>query len=222
LTGRQSRSLSPEIVARQMRAAASAIARRLAALAQAAEVPLHHTVVRSEPLAALAQACAARGPWNVVTLGDPLSAASFTVLARLFAAVPGTTGLVVVGPMARRVQGRIVAIVEDIADFDAVLRTARRLHALSGEDRLTLVLAADSDGEADAMDAQARLAVGHDDTIDIVRARVDPGEPKVAAELIRRLAAGFIVGRFGGLVLPRDGDLRPLAAVLECPLFLMR
>jgi hypothetical protein len=44
----------------------------------------------------------------------------------------------------------------------------------------------------------------------------------MAAEVIRRLAAGFIVGRFGGLLLPPEGNLRPLAAVLECPLFLMR
>ena len=222
LSGRQRRELSPELLARQMRAAASAVSKRLVELARHAEVPLQVTVVRNEPVAALAQACARRGPWNVVALADPLAAARSGVLDRVFASVPDTTGLIVVGPMAKRSDGRMVAIVEDIADFDAVVRTARRLHAETMNDRLTLLLVSDSDEEAQRMDEQARLAIGADETIEIVRARVEPNAPGVAAELIRRLRAGFIIGRFGGLIVPRHGDLRQLAAVLECPLFLIR
>jgi hypothetical protein len=222
LSGRQSRALSPEIVVKQMRAAAAAHARRLEEMARTAEVPVHMTVVRDEPVEALAAACSARGPWNVVALGEPLCAASGDLIERLFATVPGTTGLIVVGPKAKRSRGRIVAVVEDIVDFDAVLRTARRLFHGSEETRFTLLLVSDSDGEAEIMDAQARLAIGSDDEIEIVRARVEPHAPAVAAELIRRLGAGFLVGRFGGLVVPRRGDLRALASVLECPYFLMR
>jgi len=221
-SGRHRRDLSPELVARQMRAAAAALARRLGALAQRAEVPLHITVVRNEPVAALAEACATRGPWNVVALGDPVSGLDAERLAHLFTRVPGTTGLIVVGPRARRSEGRIVAVVEEIGHFDAVLRTARRLHGGDEETRLTLLLVSDSEDEARLMDEQARLALGGDDTVEVVRARVEAAEPAVAAEVIRRLAAGFIVGRFGGLLLPAEGNLRPLAAVLECPLFLMR
>ncbi len=221
-SGRQRRELSTELLERQMRASAAAISRRLIKLAQLAEVPLHVTVVRNEPVEALAQACASCGPWNVVALADPLAPASNGALDRLFASVPDTTALIVVGPMAKRAEGRIVGLVEDIADFDAVLRTARRLHGEAKDVRLTLLLVADSDEEALQMDDQARLAIGADDTIEIVRARVEPHAPAVAAELIRRLGAGFIVGRFGGFVVPRQGDLRQLAAVLECPLFLIR
>lgn len=221
-SGRQRRELSPELLARQMRASAAALSRRLAELARVAEVPLHVTVVRSEPVEALARACASRGPWNVVALADPLAAADGAALDRLFASVPDTTGLVVVGPMAKRADGRIVAIVEDIADFDAVLRAARRLHGAKKDTKLTLLLVAESEEEAQHMDDQARLVIGADETIEIARARVQPNAPAVAAELIRRLAAGFIVGRFGGLVVPRHGDLRQLSAVLECPLFLIR
>jgi hypothetical protein len=222
LSGRQRRELSPEIVARQMRAAAAAIARRLTALAQRAEVPFHLTVVRNEPIAALAQACAMHGPWNVVALGDPLSATDGALLAHLFTSVPGTTGLIVVGPMAKRAEGRIVAIVEDIADFDAVLRTARRLHDIDKATRLTLLLVSESDEEAQTMDEQARLAIGEDDTVEILRARIEAAAPGMTAELIRRLSPGFIVGRFGGLLIPRRGDIRQLCSVLECPLFLIR
>src|SRR5690606_5206657 len=114
LSGRHRRDLSPELVARRMRAAAATLARRLAELAHRAEVPLHVTVVRSEPVAALAEACATRGPWNVVALGDPVSGLSAERLAQVFSGVPGTTGLIVVGPMAKRSEGRIVAVVEDI------------------------------------------------------------------------------------------------------------
>lgn len=222
LTGRGRRELSPEGLARQMRASAAALARRLTELARLAEVPLHVTVVRNEPVEALAQACAARGPWNVVALAEPLGRQNGAALAHLFASVPGTTGLILVGPMAKRVRGRIVAIVEDIADFEPILRTARRLQAEADEAKLTLLLVSDADEEALTMDAQARLVIGDDDTIEIARARVEPNEPGVAAELIRRLGAGFIVGRFGGLVVPREGDLRHLTAVLECPMFLIR
>ena len=42
------------------------------------------------------------------------------------------------------------------------------------------------------------------------------------AETLRRLRGGFVICQFGGLVVPDEGDLRPLASVLECPLFLVR
>jgi len=222
LSGRHRRELSPELVERQMRAAAAALARQLSELARQAEVPVHVTVVRNEPVAALAEACAMRGPWNVVALGEALSSTTAERLDEMLTAVTGTTGLIVVGPMAKRAEGRIVAVVEDIGHFDAVLRTARRLHGGDEATRLVLLLVSESDEEAQIMDDQARLAIGDDETIEIMRARVAPSEPAMAAELIRRLAAGFIVGRFGGLLVPRRGDLRPLCSVLECPMFLMR
>ncbi|MEZ5815891.1 MAG: hypothetical protein R3D44_02285 [Hyphomicrobiaceae bacterium] len=222
LSGRHRRELSPEGVARQMRAAAMTLSRRISELARRADVPLHLTVVRNDPIRALAEACAARGPWNVVALGEPVAALSGEQIALLFSSIPGTTGLVLVGPRAKRAEGRIVAVVEDIGHFDAVLRTARRLHAGDETTKLTLLLVSDSAEEAAIMDEQARLALGEDDTIEILRARIESAEPAMAAEVIRRLSAGFIVGRFGGLLLPPRADLRSLAAVLECPLFLMR
>lgn len=222
LSGREQRQLSPEMIERQCRLAAAAITRQISALALLADVPCHITVVRDEPILAIASACAARGPWNVVALTEPLRPGDGARLGRLFAEVPGTTGLIVVGPHVKRSGGRLVAIVEDIGDFDAVVRTARRMQAMSPEAGLTLLLVADSLEEAATMDDQVRLAIGADDTIEIVRARVEPHEPAVAAEVIRRLGAGFIVTRFGGLIVSAEGNLKPLAAVLECPLFLIR
>ncbi len=222
LNGRQQRPLSPEMIERQCRSAAAAITRQISALASLAEVPVHVTVVRDEPILALAAACAARGPWNVVALADPMQPGDGARIRRLFAEVPGTTGLVVVGPHVRRSGGRLVAIVEEIGDFDAVLRTARRLQTVSPGTGLTLMLVADNREDAATMDDQVRLVIGADDSIDIVSACVEPHEPAVAAEIIRRLRAGFIISRFGGLIVPAEGNLKPLATVLECPLFLIR
>ena len=53
-------------------------------------------------------------------------------------------------------------------------------------------------------------------------AEVARGEAAVIAETLRRLQGGFVIGQFGGLVVPDEGDLRPLGAALECPLFLIR
>jgi hypothetical protein len=44
----------------------------------------------------------------------------------------------------------------------------------------------------------------------------------VVAETLRRLKGGIVICQLGGLVVPDEGDLRPLASVLECPLFLVR
>ena len=56
----------------------------------------------------------------------------------------------------------------------------------------------------------------------IETAAVARGEAAVVAEALRRLGGGFVICQFGGLVVPDAGDLRPLASVLECPLFLVR
>jgi hypothetical protein len=220
--GRRSRELSPEIIQREMRAAAMALARRIEALARAAEIPLRRTVVRAEPIRALAQACQSHGPWNVVAIAEPFSGRDGALLRRLFAAVPGTTGLIVVGPTAKRASGRIVGLVEDIEHFEAVLRTARRLFEISNEPRFTILLASESEEEARLMDEQVRLAIGNDEAVEIVRERVQPNAPAMIAELLRRLHPGFVIGRFGGIVLPAEGDLKPLTSILECPLFLIR
>jgi hypothetical protein len=173
-------------------------------------------------VSALAAACQAHGPWNVVALADPQTDMDGASLDRWFAGIPDTTGLIVVTAAARRSTGRIVALVEDIADFEAVLRTARRLLAVTDGERVLLMLVAESDEEASTMDEQARLVVGDDAAVEIGRARVEPGAPAMVAELVRRLAPGFLIARYGGIVVPRSGSLKSLSAVLECPLFLMR
>jgi hypothetical protein len=72
------------------------------------------------------------------------------------------------------------------------------------------------------MDGEARLVVEGRDDVRIQSATVARGHAAEIAEELRRLHGGFVIGQFGGLVVPEGGDLRPLLVALECPLLLVR
>lgn len=223
LSGRVSRPLSADAIERQMRHMAAALGREIDTLARLAEVPLRQTVVRDEPVAALARACTDCGPWNVVALADTLAGGGEAV-ARLFDAVVGTTGVIIAGPAARRSDGPIVVVVEDIADLEPMLRAAERLRPeqVAEAETITLLLVADSEDKVAWMDGQVRLVLGEAAEVAIARTVVARGGEAALAEVLRRLGGGIVIGRWGGLAAPAGGELRHLTSSLECPLFLMR
>lgn len=221
LSGRQVRALSAADIEHDMRMAAAAFMRRVAELARRAEVPLRARSVRGEPVQALATACADCGPWNVVALAEPFTAARTAALRQLFDAVTGTTGIVLVGPHARRATGPIIAVVEDIERLPGMLRAAERLASAQAA-TIQLLMIAETDERARLMEAQARLAIGGRSDTRLASLVLARGAPAVAAETLRRLAGGFVIVQFGGLVVPDDDDMRPLATTIECPLFLVR
>ena len=141
-----------------LRLAAQGARRQLEALARRAEVPLRSRVVRDEPLRALSIACAEIGPWNVVALAEPFAGGNCGLLKQLLVEVSGATGLVMVGPRARRVTGPAVIAVEDADRLPALLRAAERLTALDGAQIVLLLIAPDEEG-LDRMDGQVRLVV---------------------------------------------------------------
>jgi len=221
LSGRESRALSPDAVMRDLHFAAQGARRQIEALARKAEVPLRCRVVRDEPLRALTVACAETGPWNLVALGEPFTAGNGAMLKQLLAEVAGSTGLITVGPKAQRVTGPVVVAVEDTAHLPDMLRTAERLAALDGAEIVLLLIAPDEEGLAQ-MDGEARLVIEAREGVRIQSAAVAHGAPAVIAETLRQLRSGIVICRFGGLVVPDEGDLRPLASALECPLLLVR
>jgi PAS domain-containing protein len=176
--------------------------------------------VRDEPLRALSVACAERGPWNVVALAEPFTGNGLQ-LRQLMLEIAGTTGLVMVGPRAQRVSGPPVAVVEDIHRLPDMLRTAERLAALDSS-QIVVLLVASEEERLRRMDGEARLVVEGREDVRIESAEVTRGEAVVIAEALRRLRGGFVICQFGGLLVPDEGDLRPLAAVLESPLFVVR
>lgn len=221
LTGLQRRELSAADVSRNLHLAAQGARRHLAALARQADVPLHSRVVRDEPVRALSIACAESGPWNLLALAEPFSGGNCALLKQLLIEVSGATGLVAVGPKARRLSGPAIVAVEDIASLPAMLRAAERLAAADGTHVVLLLIAADEE-ELSRMDGEARLVVEAREDVRIEWAEMARGEAAVIAEVLRRLGGGFLICQYGGLVVPDGGDLRPLAGVLECPLLLVK
>jgi hypothetical protein len=221
LTRARQRPLSREGIEREMRLCGQSLQRRVEMLARAAAVPLKSKVVRDDPVLALAKACAEDGPWNVVALADALSPGQGARLCDLFATVAGTTGLMLVGPNARRTRGPIIAVVETPEHLQPLMRAGERMSSVLGGEVLLLLLS-DSPSGDEWLDGQVRLALGDQSRVRLLHCRTDQGAPAALAEVIRRLNGGFVIGHFGGLLVPADGDLRDLVAALECPLFLMR
>jgi len=204
-----------------MQTLASALQRRGIARARAAEVKTAVRVMREEPMAALAKACAENGPWNVVTVGTPLTRGGPQSLAALFRSVDATTGIVVAGPEARRTTGPVVAIVEDLERAAPMLRAAQRIAAATeGEVQLWLV---DHDaGQLAWMDGQMRLLVGPVADVTLRTVDLSVHQPHQVAAMLRREGAGFVIAQFGGRMAARDADAALLAEILEGPLFLVR
>jgi hypothetical protein len=221
LTGRWLRTVSKEQMALGLHLAASDARRQVEKLARQAAIPLRSRVVRDEPLRAISVACAETGPWNVVVLAEPLSPGDAGFLKQLMLEIDGATGLGLVGPKAQRCSGPAIVVVEDTDLLPGMLMTAERMAALDNAN-IVLLLTATREGELAQMEGQARLVVGGREDVRIEPAEIDRGEAAVLAETLRRLRGGFVIGQYGGVLVPEDGDLRPLLAALECPLFLVR
>lgn len=221
LTGRRKRAISSSEIEQEFRLAFASLQRRIEAMAKAAEVPIRQRIVRDDPITALATTCAECGPWNVVALAEPFGTMSSESLRRLFDAVADATGLVLVGPKARRTTGPVIVAVEDVDRLPSMVRAGERLASVTGG-HIVVLPVADDEERARWMEAQARLLLGERTDAQIIAAGSARGAAEVVAETLRRLNGGFVVSQFGGLVVPADRDLRALAAALECPLLLVR
>jgi hypothetical protein len=229
------RALSVVDVERDMRLQFSGLQRLVEQRASLADVPVRLRVLRDDLVAAVASACADCGPWNVVVLAEPLASLYATDLALLFASVPDATGFMVVGQGGTPDQGPVVLAIEHADALPAMLHTAERL--VAGTETAIIILLIDSDPEMDhdlgqKLESQVRLALSERPSIP--RADSTPinlqlltmpdtrGDPAAIAEALRRLCPGFLIARFGGQIVPPSSSLRPLGAILRCPLLLIR
>jgi hypothetical protein len=219
--GGAARPLSQSDLLRDLRFQYAGLQRRLAILANAAQVPIRERFVRDEPLRALAITCADCGPWNVVVLTEPFGAASGRDIAEVLDNVEDATGLVLVGPRAQRTTGPVVMVLEDIDALSGMIRAGDRLIEATGAPLILAIIGADA-YTSQWIESQARLALGDRSDLHLVHLALNHAEPALAAEAIRRMAPGFVIARFGGLAVPAADDLSPLAAALECPLLLSR
>lgn len=221
LSGRGSRQLTADALGRQIKAHASALQRQVLARAKAAEVRAEARIVRAEPVYAIAEACARNGPWNVVTLGAALRRGDGISLTDLFEAVIATTGVVVAGPKAQRTHGPVIAVVEELERTVPMMRAAKRIAAATGGDARLWLLDTEH-GRNDWLEGQVRLALGATPSIKLDVVDMGLSSPHAVAEMMRREGAGFVIARFGGLLVPGEEHVAPLTEVLEGPLFLVR
>ena len=187
LCGRQSRAVSAAGMMHDLQLAAQGARRQLEALARKAEVPLRCRVVRDEPLRALSIACAESGPWNVVALAEPFAGGNGGhAQAAAASRSAGATGLVMVGPRARRVTGPIVVARGGHRALPDLLRAAERLAALDGAEIVLLLIAPDEERLA-AWTARRASWWRRARTCASSCATVARGEAAVIAETLRRL-----------------------------------
>lgn len=220
-SGRQTRALSAETIARDIAHASQDLQRRIADIARAADVPLRAKIVRDEPLHAVAVACAEMGPWNVIALAETFGPSQCAEVREIFETIADTTGLVLVGPNARRTRGPVVTAIEDADHLQSMLRAAERLVAAGSSGIAVLVVGGNAE-RRHWLDQQARLALGATPGVTIHEAATAEGATEALAEVLRRLDGGFVIGQWGGHLVTDESDLRRLVTSLECPLFLVR
>lgn len=223
LSGRVSRGLSVAAMEEEFHSAFRAMRRRMEAVAKRYKARSYATRVRDDPLTALARACARAGPWNVIVMGEPLRPRSGRMLSDILETVRDATGLVALGPKSKaRARGPVVVVVEEPDRLLSMMRTAERLAAASSQrEGIVALLSGDTSDYLDWLEGQARLVLAHGPEPRFVLAPPARGEPAVIAEALRQLKGGFVISRFGGLLVPAD-DLKPLTSALESPLFLVR
>lgn len=219
--GRARRTLTPPSVETGLRQLAALLERRIRRLAAELDVPFRARVMTSSPVAALAAACAERGPWNVIAFAEAIGAASGPHLAEVLEKVEGTTGLVLVGPNAVRVSGPVLILAESAEHLPAIIRTSERLAEVEAMPLKVLLIARGAENLV-WLEAEARLALQEEPTVEIETLPDHRDSPEVIAEAVRRARPGFVVARFGGLAVPSEGSLAPILSGLECPLLIVR
>jgi len=215
------RALPSVDLEREIHFVGAALQRQIATTAREASVTYRSRVVRDDPMRALARACSETGPWNVVTIAEPFGAWKEERLRDLFSSVHGTTGVVIAGPMARRIQGPIIAVVEEIERLSPMLKVADRINEATGGP-VKLLLVGDRKDELAWLEGEARLLFSDGEETPFEVVLVERGDTPAVAETLRRHRAGFVLAQYGGLTVPAEGNLRPLSCALECPLLIVR
>lgn len=221
-SGREEQSLDADRLAFDLAASARLAAVEIGRDAGVRGVPVTHAVTTGEPIAAVAEACARVGPWNIVVDASPLTPSSGPHIARALREVSGSTGFLLAGQRASHSEGPITVVAEEPADLPPMLRTAHRLAVYEERAIKVLMLARNPAGLAE-LEGLARLALVERDGgigIDYVVRRAS--HPLAAAEIVRQSQPGFVIVRHGGLIVPEDADLGPLVAALEAPLLIVR
>lgn len=187
---------------------------RIGHMAGCSGVPFWRSTVRGRVETALADACAERGPWNLVALGSARTGPLTTRVGDLVANVRGTTGFVIAGPDAAGSDGPVIAIAESIDRVLPMWRTASRIAATTDCEVLLLVLDFGDDDGVSAGD-QALLALTEDPQARVTLVTAGDLEPRQLAGRLCRSDPSLVILQYGGLAAPSDKGLDRLAFELD-------
>jgi hypothetical protein len=162
----------------------------------------------------------------VVALGEPFAAGDERRLEQIFSGVPDTTGVVISGPLAKRVaepvaRGPVIAIIEEFARLGPMMKAAERLAVAAGGG-IRLMLIGNKLDELASMEGRARLLFAEGALPAIETVLTAHADPVPVAEAVRRHKGSFVLAQYGGQIVPKGSSLRPLSSAIECPIFLVR
>lgn len=220
-SGRARQNFERDRLRRDLVLAASAMRRRLLALARQRAVHLRFDVVRMDPMKAMGEACASGPGPVVIAIAEPLLPDAVDHLEKLGAAAGGQVSIVIAGPRAKERRGPTIVLACDTGNLAGLVQMSSRLTP-EGEDQVLLILG-DTEAELDELELRLRRELGSDlARFRLALAETTRGEPQVVAEALRRLNAGLVIGRNSGQLSSGSATLKRLIATLECPLLLMR
>jgi hypothetical protein len=213
--------LDTGLLQRRQHRVAAATVRHAATAARAAGIRFTSSIRQHDATRALADACAERGPWNMVALGEPVASHDRIKLREMFSSVWGTTGFVLTSPKAKRMTGPVVAVVEDIERLSPLLRTAEHLAASIASATEVLLVGTDAHHVIE-METQARLILNDEAHANMPLTTISHGGAPAIGQALRALGAGFVIAHYDGIAMPSEGEDTLLAENLEGPLLLVR
>jgi len=216
LTGGRSRTLSLDVVRKEMEAASAAMEHEFERLTRAARIPARFEVVAGAAEGVLRKAMENTG---ILAIGEPLALAAPNMVAELLSELTGIAGIVVVGCEARRAHGPILTVIDPSSDVAMLVDSAEQI-ANEGAQEVILLIACAQESEAERLEAEARAALDAGTRYHFER--VGAVTPHSLGTLAQRHEGGLVIARIGGPVAESGVHASRFACARDCPLLLLR
>jgi hypothetical protein len=217
LTGHRTRTLSLELVRKEMHAASAAMEREFQRLKQVARIPARFDVVAGTSEEMSRNVLQETG---ILAIGEPLALAAPGIFPDPLDERTGIAGIVVVGCEAKRARGPILTVIDPLSDVAMLVDTAEQI-ASEGAQKVILFIAGTQRREAERLEEEARAALdaGTHYKLEHIGAALTP---RALGTLARRYEGGLVIARIGGPVAESGVQASRFACSLDCPLLLLR
>jgi hypothetical protein len=221
LFGHQRRHLEPQRLQQDVGHFGVAIQRELSQAAAKSGVAFEANVVRGDVLTALTRACDARGPWNMIAIGEPIATSTTAALLSAVAEhIVATTGVIAAARSAQWRSGPIVIALEDVTVLTGLVRAAQRM-AAPFDDPVWLLPVGEDAIALDWLDSEIRLTMAGGTGVQLLAPVARNANPRAISMAIAACRPRLVLARMGGLVVPSDDAIAALS-VIKAPVFLVR